>query len=283
MNPDLIETYKQRRLMLFVGAGVSANLGLPPWSELIAHLADELDYDPAIFSTYGNHLALAEFYKNQNRGTIKDLKAWMLREWHDNSVSVEDSPVHELIAKSNFSRIYTTNYDRWLEIAHEHFGVPFRKIASAADLPAISDARRQIVKFHGDLDEDAPLVLGETSYYERLKFDSPLDIKLKNDALHDSILFVGYSMSDINIRLLFHHLSKIWNDDLTAPNRPRSYVLTHRQNPVTESILNSWGIDVIVSESDNAATGLLSFLEALNGCVHVDSPCESRDSQTHAP
>lgn len=39
--------------MLFVGAGVSANLGLPDWNALIGRIAEELGYDPKIFATYG--------------------------------------------------------------------------------------------------------------------------------------------------------------------------------------------------------------------------------------
>lgn len=63
MEDNLKEDYKEGRLILFVGAGVSANLGLPTWSKLIDHLADELGYDPDVFKIYGNFLVLAEYYR----------------------------------------------------------------------------------------------------------------------------------------------------------------------------------------------------------------------------
>ena len=65
MKPELKRAYDSGKLILFAGAGLSRNLGLPEWHELIAHLANELGYDPKIFNTYGTHLSLAEYYKQK--------------------------------------------------------------------------------------------------------------------------------------------------------------------------------------------------------------------------
>jgi len=35
------------------------------------------------------------------------------------------------------------------------------------------------VKLHGTFDDDASLVLTETSYFDRLEFESPIDIKMR--------------------------------------------------------------------------------------------------------
>ncbi len=48
---QLREAYRTNRLILFVGSGVSANIGLPPWKELIDEIAVQLDYDPEVFNT----------------------------------------------------------------------------------------------------------------------------------------------------------------------------------------------------------------------------------------
>ncbi|MGF6439432.1 hypothetical protein QF002_000241 [Paraburkholderia youngii] len=80
MKDELLDAHRTGKLMLFAGAGVPANLGLPSWDALIAHIAKELGYDPKIFSTYGTHLALAEFYKK--KGGLRALCSWMDREWH---------------------------------------------------------------------------------------------------------------------------------------------------------------------------------------------------------
>jgi hypothetical protein len=257
----LAEAYRNDRLILFVGAGVSASIGLPPWKRLIDEIAVQLDYDPDVFSTYGNYLALAEYYRIK-KGNIGALRSWMDREWHRH-IDIRQSHIHRLIVEGRFSDIYTTNYDRWLEYAHDAFGKPYVKIANAADLAKARAGLRSIVKFHGDFDDDATIVLDESSYYERLQFETPLDIKLRADTLSKAVLFIGYSLSDTNIRLLFHKLSKIWSAQDSLGVRPISYVFSHKPNPVQEEILSQWGIRMIASEDDDPAVALEHFLREL--------------------
>lgn len=45
----LQKAYKEEKLMLFLGAGVSSALALPNWDELISIIAEKLDYDPSVF------------------------------------------------------------------------------------------------------------------------------------------------------------------------------------------------------------------------------------------
>lgn len=264
MKEEIRSAHRAGKLMLFVGAGVSANLGLPNWNSLIEHIAKDLGYDPSIFATYGTHLALAEFYKRK-RGGLGALRSWMDREWHAPGTDISTSEIHRLIVKGNFPRIYTTNYDRWLEYAHDEFKVPYDKIASVADLVSVTDGRRQIVKLHGDFDADDSIVLDESSYFQRLNFDTPLDIKLRSDVLGRSVLFIGYSLNDLNIRLLFFRLTEMWGRSALASARPKSYVFTNRPNPVAEEVLRHWGIEMIVSEEDDPKNALTDFLQKLVG------------------
>jgi hypothetical protein len=262
MKAELMHAYQTGKLVLFAGAGVSANLGLPSWDVLISRLAHELGYDPAVFSSYGNYLALAEYYRRK-KGTLGPLRSWMDREWHKPGIDVGGSEIHRLIALGDFSKIYTTNYDRWLEFAHDFHKIKYSKVASVADLVALTDGQRQIVKFHGDFDDDASIVLDETSYYERLDFESPLDIKLRHDVLGNSVLFIGYSITDLNIRLLFYRLTKMWGRHALASARPKSYLFTNRPNPVAEEVLGHWGIEMLVSEEDDRKKALTEFLSDL--------------------
>jgi hypothetical protein len=258
----LRESYRRGELILFVGAGMSLSLGLPPWRALIEHMAKELGLDAESFQGKISYLTLAEYFRLQH-GSIGPLRSWMDREWHRGDISVKGSRAHELIATGNFRIIYTTNYDRWLENAFDQFGRPYVKIVSVADLARLDSESTQIIKFHGDFENDESIVLDESSYFRRLDFESPLDIKLRADILGRSVLFIGYSLADINIRYLFYKLSRLWQASVPGVPQPVSYIFSTSHNAVQEAVLAQWGIRMISLERDDPSQALVEFLEAV--------------------
>lgn len=263
---DLVDNIRRGNAALFVGAGVSMNLGLPSFGGLINYLASELAYDPDIFSIYGDLLTLTEFYK-LDKGTIGPLRSYLDKQWHDPKIDIGTSLVHRLIVRLNFPLIYTTNFDFWLERAYKHHGRDFIKIANVGDFTRIRPGVPQIVKLHGDFEDDDSLVFTESSYFDRMAFEAPLDIKLRGDLIGRSILFIGYSLSDLNVRLLLHKLHKQWEQSPYAAVRPKIYLHLDRPNPVQQRVLESRGITPIVSDADDRGAGLSSFLTELDDAV----------------
>lgn len=263
MIPDeLVNSVRDGQTLLFAGAGLSMNLKLPSWTQLIGHLASELGYDPEVFSALGDNLQLAEFYKIK-KTTLGPLRSWLDRRWHEDESQVDSSRPHQAIINLRFPTIYTTNYDRWIEIAFERRNVKNVKIANVGDFALDRRGAVEIVKLHGDFDDSESLVLTEESYFERLSFESPLDLKLRADIIGRSVLFIGYGMADVNVRYLWYKLHKLWKASEFAANRPRSYVFLGRPNAVSEAILNARGLTPITAESDDAGEALSSFLEEL--------------------
>uniref|UniRef100_UPI0039EEA6A5 SIR2 family protein n=1 Tax=Bordetella sputigena TaxID=1416810 RepID=UPI0039EEA6A5 len=259
---SLREAYRAGRLVLFAGAGVSAELGLPTGPELAMQMASHLQEDPGKFCEYGDVRALAEYYRL--RCGLDPLREWMATEWHRDDIDIKRSEIHALIVHSRFRSIYTTNFDRWLECAHDAYGKPYIKVASVRDLAALAESEaRPIIKFHGDLDYPDSMVLDESSYFERLSFESPLDLKLRADLLVYPVLFIGYSISDINIRMLFWKLAKLWRKPVHVAERPPSYLFWHLDNPVASAVLSEWGIQVISSRETDPGKALLDFLRDL--------------------
>jgi hypothetical protein len=261
-SKQLKAAYRDENVILFVGNGVSMSLGLSTWSELIDYMARELDFDEAEFRQYGSYLSLAEYFRLQH-GTIGPLRSWMDRNWHSGDIDIGQSRLHELIVKGNFKQIYTTNYDQWLENAFDYYRREYVKVVNVEDLARIRPDVTQIIKFHGDFSDDASIVLDETSYFERLEFESPLDIKLRSDALGRSVIFIGYSLADINIRYLFYKLTKLWKNSSRGFTRPKSYIFTPKKNPIQEAVLAQWGIEMITSEIEDPSAALENFLAEL--------------------
>lgn len=262
MIEELRNSIKNGNVILFIGAGVSATLGLPNWSQLISHISAELGYDERIFKLYGDSLSLAEFYEI-NKGHIGELRSWMDTEWNVSTEIIKKSLIYETIVKLNFPLIYTTNYDHCLETAFTAWNKKYKRIVNVDDFVNLNSAETQIVKFHGDTISDPSIVLTESSYFERLSFDSPLDIKLRSDMLGKSILFIGYSLSDINIRLLIYKLDQLWQKSNNSSSRPKSYLFMPTPNPVQETILNKRGIYTIIGEELDKIKSMEKFLESL--------------------
>lgn len=259
---DLVQALTEDRVILFVGAGVSKNLGIPDFRELIDFIAQELGYESEGIERLGDYLTLAEYYRIR-KGTLRPLLKWLEQKSYVPAAKIEASRIHELIVRLRCRLIYTTNYDGWLEAAFEHHHVPCRKIIHVRDIPQVPGDAVQIVKFHGDFEDPESVVLSESSFFKRLGFESPLDIKLRSDALGRSILFIGYSLSDINIRYLLYKIHIQWAESDWAELRPRSYIFLARRNPVQEYVLKDWGIHSFVSEEEDPGEGLKEFLEKL--------------------
>jgi hypothetical protein len=119
-------------------------------------------------------------------------------------------------------------------------------------------------------------VLTESSHFDRLSLDGPLDLKLRADLLGRVALFIGYSVSDVSIRYLLYRLHRLWQGSAYEQARPRSYVFLGQSNPVQARVLSSWGIVPLFSEDDDLGEGLKVLLERLVRDVHKpgveDSP-----------
>jgi len=259
----LVRQIDARRVILFAGAGISAGLGLPTWQDFIGQLGAEVGFEPDEFLALSSDFrSLAEFYRLE-KSSLDDLCRKMASDWSVRDEQLAASRTHELIVRLDFPVVYTTNYDHLLERAYDLEGKRFNKVVTAGDLARIDRALPTIVKFHGDLDDPASMVLAETDYMRRLAFEQPLDLKLTADAFGNAVLFIGYSVSDIDLRVLLFRLHGIWLASGCEQSRPRSYVLMTKPNRVQERILDSWGVTPLIAAEAGEKNGVTRFLERL--------------------
>jgi hypothetical protein len=191
----------------------------------------------------------------------------MDREWDVDTAKLEASKIHNQIVDLDFRFIYTTNYDRNLERIYELRGARCAKIANAKDVSLADPDVPHIVKFHGDFDDDNSIVLTESDYFERLDFETPLDVKFRADILGRSVLFIGYSLSDINMRLLLYKMQKMWKRSGYENSRPLSYMFMARPDPIQERVLDSWGVKTLTSDVDHIEEALPKFFDDLKAAV----------------
>lgn len=258
----LAEAVVQKKVILFAGSGISSGLGIPTAKELLQGLADGLGIETSELVTMGEFRELAEYYLLES-GSLAGLRDIWDNAWHTSEIEISKSRIHELIVRLDFPMIYTTNYDRWLEGAFDNYKVPYTKVVNVRSLIDIKPGSTQIVKFHGDFDDAESLVFAESAYLRRLELESPLDIKLRADILGRALLFVGSSLTDINLRFLLYKLTKAWSPEQHAHARPQSYFFMAKPNAVQERILQSRGIISIAAKTADPTESLEQFLGEL--------------------
>ena len=266
MNPseeyrkDLKSLQQQNRLIPFVGSGLSEPLGLPDWSKLIDFIADQLDYDPEVFKLNGTGLQLADYYVAINR--IGPLRSKMDRMFNPTDDQIRKSRAHSALVKMKLPLIYTTNYDSIIERAFDLRRESYHKIANLDDIAsAPNDTSTQIVKLHGTFEDDDSLVLTETNYFDRLEFESPIDIKMRADILGKTLLFIGYSLSDINIRYMIYKLHKMRKQMRRETNI--GYLTTFGSNDIQRTLLARWNIRIVDLDPEDDSRSVAEFLESL--------------------
>lgn len=265
----------KKKLVLFIGAGMSNNIGAPTWNELIEHLSINNDCDFGVSSLLGNNLELAEYFtcyydscKNE-KAVLKEVANIFDEDYNE----LKSSEIYKMLVSLNVDTIYTTNYDRILEKAYEiHSSKKAETICSLQSLSKSDPDKVHIVKFHGDIKEPENLVLTQSSYYKRYDFENALDILLRKDLLTKSFLFLGYGFGDNNLKYMFYKLNTLWTNVEGSENRPDSYMFLTENNPVQRKILeDKYKITTIVSEELDKGKAVGEFLEKLNEAIRRKS------------
>lgn len=251
------------KLIPFVGAGLSQPLGLPSWSELIDTIAKELGYDPDVFNCNGTAVQLAEYYV-ATKGSIGPLRSLMDRAFNPSDDKIAKSRAHSALVEMNLPLIYTTNYDTIIERAFELKNHPCHPVANIDDIATAPITTTRVVKFHGTFSDDASLVLTESSYFDRLEFESAIDIQLRADTLGRCLLFIGYSLSDVNIRYMLYKLHKLREHvKHSGSPMPSAFLTTFGAGDIQRTLLSQWDVSTIELDPIDKSTSLDEFLEAL--------------------
>jgi hypothetical protein len=126
--PDLRQLYRERRVILFVGAGASMSVSWgdpshkkrgPSWEQVVDQAARILGAsDPELLRVRGTDLQILEYFRIVKAG-LAPLTNWLSREFAGASDDdILASPIHgELVELDRCRLFYTTNYDDFIERA----------------------------------------------------------------------------------------------------------------------------------------------------------------------
>lgn len=205
---------------VFVGAGMSMAAGYPSWATLLREIGEEL----GVSSRDVQDLAALAQWSIQESGSetrVRNVIKEQIGAEHD------VPPTLEVIARLPVQHIWTTNYDRLVERAFAAIDRPLDPVSGAKDLslkPTPGAAR--LYKMHGSIDRLDDIVIS-TDHYELFRNRRGAYLPLLQAHLTSmSILFVGLSFTDPNIR---HVLSLIRESFTDAP--PEHFAIVRPPHP----------------------------------------------------
>ncbi|MHA5053041.1 SIR2 family protein [Streptomyces sp. SD15] len=201
---ELAEQFGRGNGVLFVGAGLSKGAGLPDWQGLVRGLAEELPGCPS----GADHRDIAAYYElefGRNRLVQR------IRDQLD-TLHLQPTHVHHALVELPVPLVVTTNFDDLIEMTYRAQRKPYNAVTRAVDAGFWSSDRVQIVKIHGDLAHPESIVITSNDY-EGITTDRPSLVRLLSATLQTrTVLFLGYSVTDPDLRILLTQLRQETGD-----------------------------------------------------------------------
>ncbi len=268
---------------LFVGSGISRRYyNLPDWRGLLREFAQRLSPDPFALEAYesraGNRddemhlprtasLIQEDFDKRWfSDPSIRRISEAEARAIHKGSSPFKLEVAHWIashktpnesykleiqklrnISKQNLSGIITTNYDAFFETLFENY-----KVFVGQDELIFSSLQGigEIYKIHGSVSRPDTLLINEKDYTvfnEKCKY---LAAKLMTTFMEYPIIFLGYSLSDTNIRMILENIAVCLPKDKLQTLQKRFLFIKYEQD------LQGYEISSAIFQLKNRAIGM---------------------------
>lgn len=274
----LVRRVREKRCVLFVGAGLSAQAQagdgtrLPTWKALLERMIDwsvehriPLRADPSELTEViekGRLLVVAQELQENLGGQLNACLADVLH-----SGDTKPSNAHRALCRTDWVAVLTSNYDALIEgsYAVESEGV-LPPVFSANGVNHAVDCLRNskffVFKVHGDLNIPGSIVLGNRDY-SRLMYLSPAYRSFLETVFASyTVLFVGFGGSDPDLDAVIDRLSAIYERSIGQ----HFLLISEGEFSALERrrLLEDKRLDCITYERDTNHLQVGEFLKALS-------------------
>jgi hypothetical protein len=223
---SLVREIAARRVILFLGAGVSASAmaedgsRTKTWDEFISEAIGLVRVGPdrqAAQRLVEQRRLLLALQLIRDKADVSDYRAMIDREF--NNQKFKAGELHKRIFKLDSKIVITTNFDKLyerycIEVAdNESFKVITYESSDFAD--ELRSDTRLIVKAHGTVDSVSKMIFTRAEYHRAKAEHSNFYEMLKAVFLTHTVVFIGCGMSDPDVSLLLEDVKIIGNSQST--------------------------------------------------------------------
>ena len=242
---NLIEQIKSKNTILFLGSGASIGATTATGEKILStqQLADAIANKYLGESYLGKQLNyVSELAINES--SLFDFQSFV----HDIFVQYNPADFHKKIPLFPWNNIFTTNYDLIIERAYQTSTDRVQELfALSKNTPQTQIPRGektlQYFKIHGCInhinDEDCPLIFTPDQYVTHKNNRDRLFVRFQELSSDYPILFVGHSLSDIDIRFYLQQLESL------KSAKPMSYLVAPAITPEEERLWSAKRITCI--------------------------------------
>ncbi|WP_244835142.1 SIR2 family protein [Clostridium sp. BJN0001] len=191
MIDEINESLKNEKLVIFVGAGVSKNSGIPTWGQMVRTFAKKIGY-PDIKLTTNDYIKIPQYFYVVDKSENHTEYYKTLKEIVD--INCEPNIINKLIYKIHPKYIVTTNYDKLMDKVSTDYEI----IKKDKDLLK-TKGNNYLIKMHGDVDYIREIVFKEDDYLQYSETHRLMEIFIKSLLIDHIFLFIGYSLNDYNL------------------------------------------------------------------------------------
>lgn len=218
MIDDLSYALQKEKLVIFVGAGVSKNSGLPSWGQIVQAFAKEIDYPMEGRLATEEYIRIPQYYycmdESEGHSAYYSLLSSMI------PTDCQPNLLDYLIVTLRPKHIVTTNFDTLLDqIARD-----YQIVREDRDLLTGISAH-YLLKLHGDIRQPEKMVFKEDDYLQYSETHRLMETFLKYLLIGHVFLFVGYSLNDYNLKTFVSWIDNIAKEMHVKQKMHRNYLL----------------------------------------------------------
>lgn len=207
---ELKTKYKEKKIIPFIGAGLSIPFALKPWGELISELKEcflEEKLWPAIDADLdlGEYQDAIDDVKKFGRISEQPIQEKIADSYSINNIDYDTLPDcnYSDIIKDNFKIYLTTNYDELIKLYMPRIRQFYSLVDYTSNIQRLFDDNtgKHLFHIHGCVANPDSIVIS-TEKYNQLYSDENFDNLMKAFSSHYSFLFLGFSFNDAFLKNL---------------------------------------------------------------------------------